>query len=133
MPKGLSQPPDIVARGLDEPVADAPVKARPLLVRNLAHGSIPDQVVRKLEHTRGFDAHAAFDELTRRLPGARLTPTTELRRVRDRDRTRGDRKEGEQRHSVRAGTAEARGDQPICIDLRTIVPRERLEPKRESA
>jgi hypothetical protein len=133
MPKRLSQPSNIVARGLDEPLADATVMARPLLVRNFAHGSIPDQVVRETEYTGGFDGDAAFDELTRRLSGARLIPAAELRRVCERDRARGDCKEREQRGSVRADATEARGDQSICIDLGATVPRERLEPKRGPA
>jgi hypothetical protein len=133
MPKGLSEPSDIVARGLDEPLADAAVKARTLLVRKFAHSSTPDQVVRGTEGTRGLDAEAAFDKLTCSLSRARVIPAAELRRVRKRDRARCDRKKREQHGSVFAGTAKAGGDQSICIDLHSAAPRERLEPKRGPA
>jgi len=130
MPKRLSQPSDIVARGLDEPLSDTAAKARPLLVRDFANGSIPDQVVRETEDTCGLDADAALDELTRRQPSARFIPAAELGSVRERDRARRDRKKRKQRGSVRTGPAKARGDKPIRIDLRAAAPRERLEPKR---
>src|SRR5262245_13316139 len=133
VPKGLEEAPDVVARGPDEPFADAAVNACALLLRKLASRSTSDQVVGKPERTRGFDGYAAPDELTRCLLSARFVPPAEVGGIRQRQRTRGDREKCEQRGGVGACTVEARGDQLFRIDVGARGPHECLEPERRSA
>ena len=106
------------------------MNARTLLVRNLASGSSPYQVMREAKHPRRFNGDTTPDELTRRPLGASFVPAAELGRVRERERARGGRKECEQRGSIGARTSEARSDQSSCVSLRAIAPHEGLEPKR---
>ena len=92
MSERFSQPSNVVARGLNEPLADAAMNARTLLLRNLASGSSPYQVMREAKHPRRFDGDTTPDELTRRPLSASFVPAAELGRVRERERARGDRR-----------------------------------------
>ena len=61
----LTKTPEVVARDLHEPFADAAMDADPLLIGDLAHRGDADQVVRELQRTAGFDGDAARHELAR--------------------------------------------------------------------
>ena len=101
----LAQAPDIVARDLREPVADAPVNVDRLLLGNLAGRRRPDQIVRQPEHRSRSDGDATRDELTHRVLGAPRAPAVQAGDVRQRKRPRGDGEERDERSRVSTGAA----------------------------
>src|SRR5436190_7599641 len=87
----LTKTPEVVARDLHEPLADAAVDADPLLIGDLAHRGDADQVVREPKRTTGFDSDAARHKLACGVLSPFLRPVVELGRAREREWASSDR------------------------------------------
>ncbi len=126
----LTKTPEVVARDLHEPFADAAVDADPLLIGDLAHRGGADQVVRELQRTAGFDSDAARHELARGVLSPFLRPVVELGRVRERKWAGSDRESRKQRAGVGARAAQTRCNESTRVHLSSPTSRERVEPER---
>jgi hypothetical protein len=126
----LTKTPNVVARDLDQPFADAAVDADPLLIGYLACRGSADQVVRELQRTSGFDGDAARHELARGMLGPFVRPVVELGRVRERDWAASDCERRKQRAGVGARAAQTRCNESTRIHLGSPTSRERVEPER---
>ena len=103
--QGLAQAADVISRRPHQPVAQAPMLIKSLLLRNLSGCCDADQVVREPDRSAGINGDAARDKLTHRPLDPAHLPPLQLGRIAKGQRTSGDCKQPEHAAGVAARTA----------------------------
>src|SRR4029453_57880 len=132
MSERLAEPADIISGATHQPIAPAPMRSEPLLIRNLPGRRDADQVVREPDCSTGLDGDAARDKLTDRPLDPVDLPPLQLGPITKREGTPGNCEQREQPAGVPARTTESRGHEPTGVDLRSGSSNKALEPEWET-